>query len=53
VTATERFKMLYATAVEQVCVLQAELESARARIVELENEKNEASTQPDPETRRP
>lgn len=35
-TATERFKTLLANALERVCVLEAELEQARARIDELE-----------------
>lgn len=37
-TATERFKALFADMVERVCVLEAELEQARARIAELEEE---------------
>jgi hypothetical protein len=36
VTAAERFKALYADAVERVCVLEEKLETARARISELE-----------------
>lgn len=35
-TATERFKTLFANAIERVCVLEAELEQAQARIAELE-----------------
>jgi hypothetical protein len=35
-TATERFKALLANALERVCVLEEELETARARISELE-----------------
>jgi hypothetical protein len=37
--ATERFKMLLATALERVCILEAELELAQQRIDELEAEK--------------
>ena len=37
-TATERFKALFANAVERVCVLEEQLEQAQARIVELESE---------------
>ena len=36
VTATERYKMLLATALERVCVLEAELEEMQARLAELE-----------------
>jgi hypothetical protein len=36
VTATERFKALFANAIEQVCVLQEQLELAQDRIAELE-----------------
>jgi hypothetical protein len=35
-TAIERFKALYANAVERVCVLEEQLERAQARIAELE-----------------
>ena len=35
-SATERFKRLLADALERVCVLEAELELAQARIAELE-----------------
>jgi hypothetical protein len=38
VSATDRFKALLANALERVCVLEAELEQARARISELEAE---------------
>ena len=37
-TATERYKMLLATAFERVCVLEEQLEEAQARIAELEAE---------------
>jgi hypothetical protein len=43
-TAAERFKALYANAVEQVCVLQEQLEQALAQIAELE-----AAAHPKPE----
>jgi Tfp pilus assembly protein PilN len=36
VTATERFKALYANAVERICVLEEQLEKTQARIAELE-----------------
>lgn len=36
VTATERFKMLLASALERVCVLEEQLELAQQRIAELE-----------------
>jgi hypothetical protein len=36
VTATDRFKMLLANALERVCVLEEQLEQAQTRIVELE-----------------
>lgn len=35
-TATERFKALLANALERVCVLEEQLETAQARIKELE-----------------
>jgi hypothetical protein len=35
-SATERFKALLANALERVCLLEAELEIAQARIAELE-----------------
>ncbi len=35
-TAEERFKWLLANTLERVCVLEAQLEEARARIVSLE-----------------
>lgn len=35
-SAAERFKTLYANAVERVCVLEEQLEAAQARIAELE-----------------
>lgn len=35
-TATERFKALFANTVERVCVLEEQLEIAQARIAELE-----------------
>ena len=37
-TATERFKALLANALERVCVLEAELEQAQARLAELDGE---------------
>jgi hypothetical protein len=40
VTATERFKMLLATALERVCVLEEQLETAQARLAELEAQTN-------------
>jgi hypothetical protein len=49
VTATERFKKLYADAIERVCVLEEQLESARERIVELENANREDEREPVPE----
>jgi hypothetical protein len=36
VTATDRFKALLANALERVCILEAALETAQARIAELE-----------------
>ena len=38
--ATERFKMLLANALERVCVLEADLEQAQARVAELETARN-------------
>lgn len=38
-TAAERFKALYANAIERVCVLEEQLEQALARIAELEEER--------------
>lgn len=38
-TATERFKMLLATALERVCVLEEQLEQRDQRIAELEAKK--------------
>lgn len=38
-TATERFKALFANAMERVCVLEEQLEQAHARIAELEQKK--------------
>jgi hypothetical protein len=35
-TATDRFKMLLANALERVCLLEAELEQARQQIAELD-----------------
>lgn len=35
-TATDRFKALFANAIERVCVLEEQLEVAQARIAELE-----------------
>jgi hypothetical protein len=35
-SATERFKMLLAGALERVCVLEAQLEERDARLAELE-----------------
>lgn len=35
-SAAERFKALYANAVERVCVLEEQLEAAQARIAQLE-----------------
>lgn len=40
-TATERFKALFANAVEYACVLEAKLEQAEERIAELEAEQPE------------
>lgn len=37
-TAIERFKMLFANAIERVCVLEEQLELARAQIEALEKE---------------
>lgn len=34
-TATERFKALFANAIERICVLEAELEQAQAHLAEL------------------
>lgn len=38
-TAADRFKALFANAVERVCVLEEQLEAAQARVAELEAEK--------------
>jgi hypothetical protein len=35
-SATDRYKMLLANALERVCVLETELEQARERVAELE-----------------
>lgn len=35
-TATERFKRLFADAVERICVLEEQLELAQGRVDELE-----------------
>lgn len=40
-TATERYKMLLANALERVCVLEEQLEAAQARIAELEPQPEE------------
>jgi hypothetical protein len=37
-TATEKFKALFANAIERVCVLEEQLEKAQARVAELEVE---------------
>jgi hypothetical protein len=37
-TATERFKQLLANALERVCMLEAALEVAQARVAELETD---------------
>lgn len=42
-TATERFKMRLADAIERVCVLEEQLEQAQARIAELEAQRNGAA----------
>jgi hypothetical protein len=39
ITATERYKMLLANALERVCVLEEQLEKALMRIEELEGER--------------
>jgi hypothetical protein len=39
-TATERYKMLLANALERVCVLEEQLELAQARIAESEAERD-------------
>lgn len=40
-SATDRFKAMFANAVERICVLEEQLEQARARIAELEADKTE------------
>lgn len=42
-TATERFKWLLANALERVCLLEEEIEKAKARIAHLESEKTAAN----------
>jgi len=39
-TATERFKMLLASALERVCVLEEQLEQAQAELAELRSQAN-------------
>lgn len=46
-TASERFKLLLVNALERVCVLEAELELARARLAELEWEREQLAPQND------
>lgn len=41
-TATERFKALFANAIERICVLEAELEATQARLAALEGALEEA-----------
>lgn len=41
-TAAQRMKLLLANALERVCMLEAELEQAKARIAELEAQKTGA-----------
>lgn len=43
-TAEERFKWLLANTLERVCVLEAALEAAQARIAEFEANETEAQT---------
>jgi hypothetical protein len=45
-TATERFKAMFANAVERCCVLEAALEQAQTRIAELEGQIAEKEAAP-------